>query len=255
MGLCPSIRVRPMRSLLRWWQRRLSGLPSFRLRLPSCERSWGRTAGTHRRRPRRTRRLSSPRPDHCAARVGESRGDVMPEALDEIKARRPMPLAKACADDTLVALAMNGDVLPADHGFPARLVVSGWLGAASIKWLGRIEVSEDPLYVPWNTEDYVLIGPNYPANEPARGQAITALTVASLVELPRASTATAATTDDPRTSLRGREPGRDRPVPHRRRPLAGRAHRVTANPGGVGALAVPLESRTRRTHPPGTRHR
>ncbi|HEX5346077.1 MAG TPA: sulfite oxidase [Pseudonocardiaceae bacterium] len=110
--------------------------------------------------------------------------EVMPEALDEIRARRPMPLAKAWADDTLVALAMNGEVLPADHGFPARLVVSGWLGAASIEWLGRIEVSEDPLYVPWNTEDYVLVGPNYPANEPARGPAITALTVASLVELP-----------------------------------------------------------------------
>jgi DMSO/TMAO reductase YedYZ molybdopterin-dependent catalytic subunit len=59
--------------------------------------------------------------------------------------------ATAWADDTLVALAMNGDVLPPDHGFPARLVVSGWLGVASIKWLGRNEVSEEPLYVPWNT--------------------------------------------------------------------------------------------------------
>ena len=110
--------------------------------------------------------------------------DVMPEALDAIRARRPLPLAKACADDTLVALAMNGEVLPPDHGFPARLVVSGWLGAASIKWLGRIEVSEDPLYVPWNTEDYVLIGPDFPANGHGRGPAITALPVASLVELP-----------------------------------------------------------------------
>jgi DMSO/TMAO reductase YedYZ molybdopterin-dependent catalytic subunit len=110
--------------------------------------------------------------------------EVMPEALDEIQARRPMPLAKACADDTLVALAMNGDVLPADHGFPARLVVSGWLGAASIKWLGRIDVSEERLYVPWNTDDYVLIGPDYPADEPARGLAINALKVSSFVELP-----------------------------------------------------------------------
>jgi DMSO/TMAO reductase YedYZ molybdopterin-dependent catalytic subunit len=110
--------------------------------------------------------------------------EVMSEGLDEIRARLPVPLAKACADDTLVALAMNGEVLPADHGFPARLVVSGWLGAASIKWLGRIEVSEDPLYVPWNTEDYVLIGPNFPAHKPARGPAITALPVTSLVELP-----------------------------------------------------------------------
>jgi DMSO/TMAO reductase YedYZ molybdopterin-dependent catalytic subunit len=110
--------------------------------------------------------------------------EVMPEGLDEIRGRRPMPLAKAYADDTLVALAMNGEVLPADHGFPARLVVSGWLGAASIKWLGRIEVSEDRLYVPWNTEDYVLIDPNVPADGPVRGPAITALPVASLVELP-----------------------------------------------------------------------
>jgi DMSO/TMAO reductase YedYZ molybdopterin-dependent catalytic subunit len=108
----------------------------------------------------------------------------MSEGLDEIRARLPVPLAKACAEDTLVALAMNGEVLPADHGFPARLVVSGWLGAASIKWLGRIEVSEDPLYVPWNTEDYVLIGPDFPAKMPARGPAITALPVTSLVELP-----------------------------------------------------------------------
>jgi DMSO/TMAO reductase YedYZ molybdopterin-dependent catalytic subunit len=110
--------------------------------------------------------------------------EVMPEALDEIRARRPMPLAKALADDTLVALAMNGDVLPPDHGYPARVVVSGWLGAASIKWVGRIEVSEQPLYVPWNTEDYVLISPDHPPQGPSLGAPITGIPVASLVELP-----------------------------------------------------------------------
>jgi DMSO/TMAO reductase YedYZ molybdopterin-dependent catalytic subunit len=141
--------------------------------------AWGRGAiGTAEWTGVRLRDLLEP------AGITSGACEVMPEALDEIRARRPMPLAKACADDTLVALAMNGEVLPADHGFPARLVVSGWLGAASIKWLGRIEVSEDPLYVPWNTEKYVLIGPDFPAEKPARGQAITALTVASLVELP-----------------------------------------------------------------------
>jgi DMSO/TMAO reductase YedYZ molybdopterin-dependent catalytic subunit len=110
--------------------------------------------------------------------------EVMPEALDAIRARRPLPVSKAWADDTVVALTMNGEALPPDHGFPARLVVSGWLGAASIKWLGRIQVSEEPLYVPWNTADYVLIGPDYPAVGPARGPAITTLPVASVVELP-----------------------------------------------------------------------
>lgn len=109
--------------------------------------------------------------------------EVMPEALDEIRARRPMQLAKALADDTLLALTMNGETLPLDHGYPARVVVSGWLGAASIKWVGRIEVSEHALHVPWNTEDYVLIGPDYPPQAPSLGMPITGIPVASLVEL------------------------------------------------------------------------
>jgi DMSO/TMAO reductase YedYZ molybdopterin-dependent catalytic subunit len=110
--------------------------------------------------------------------------EVMPESLDQIRARRPLPLAKASADDTLVALAMNGEILPADHGFPARMVVSGWLGAASIKWLTRIQVSQERLYAPWNTVDYVLIGPGYPSDGPARGPAITTLPISVLTELP-----------------------------------------------------------------------
>jgi len=109
--------------------------------------------------------------------------EIMPESLDEIRARRPMPLAKARADDTIVALAMNGEILPPDHGFPARMVVSGWLGAASIKWLTRIEVSQEHLSVPWNTKDYVLIGPGYPSDGPASGPAITTLPISALVEL------------------------------------------------------------------------
>ncbi|WP_182877594.1 sulfite oxidase [Microbispora sp. H10670] len=104
--------------------------------------------------------------------------EVMPEGLDEGRARRPMPLAKALAPDTLLALAMNGEILPPDHGFPARVVVSGWLGAASVKWVGRIEVSDHPLHVAWNTDDYVLVTPGGPAVP------ITSTPVASLVELP-----------------------------------------------------------------------
>lgn len=118
------------------------------------------------------------------AGITDGASEVLAESLDSIRARRPLPLAKARADDTIVAIAMNGEPLPPDHGFPARLLVSGWLGAASIKWLGRIEVSEHPLHVPWNTEDYVLIGPEHPTDGPGRGPAITALGISTLVELP-----------------------------------------------------------------------
>ncbi|MDX3355201.1 molybdopterin-dependent oxidoreductase [Streptomyces sp. ME01-24h] len=98
---------------------------------------WGRGAiGTAEWTGIRLRDLLEP------AGISPGACEVMPEALDEIRARWPMPLAKALADDTLLALTMNGETLPLDHGYPARVVVSGWLGAASIKWVGRIEVSE-----------------------------------------------------------------------------------------------------------------
>jgi len=43
-------------------------------------------------------------------------------------------------DDILVAWAMNGAPLLPQHGFPLRLVVPGWYGMASVKWMNRIEV-------------------------------------------------------------------------------------------------------------------
>ncbi|SEK89232.1 Mo-co oxidoreductase dimerisation domain-containing protein [Nonomuraea pusilla] len=67
--------------------------------------------------------------------------------------RRPLPVGKAMAD-VLVAYEMNGERLPPDHGFPARLVVPGWVGVASIKWLGDLEVSTHEVRTPWNTVFY-----------------------------------------------------------------------------------------------------
>ncbi|MEV6230103.1 sulfite oxidase [Saccharopolyspora shandongensis] len=119
-----------------------------------------------------------------SAGVTSGAREVMPESLDDVRFRRPLPLAKATSDDTVVALAMNGEPLPADHGFPARVVVTGWLGAASVKWLSRIEVSEQRLYSPWNSEDYVLIGSGFSGEARARGPMITTVPVAVLVELP-----------------------------------------------------------------------
>jgi DMSO/TMAO reductase YedYZ molybdopterin-dependent catalytic subunit len=46
----------------------------------------------------------------------------------------------ALADDVLVAWAMNDAPLLPQHGFPLRLIVPGWFGMASVKWLNRIEV-------------------------------------------------------------------------------------------------------------------
>lgn len=110
--------------------------------------------------------------------------DVMPQGLDELSVRRPMPIAKALQDDTLLVYAMNGQTLPPDHGFPVRVLVPGWVGVANVKWVGRIEVSDQPLWSAWNTESYVLIGPGYASSPPAKGPVLSFQTVKSAFELP-----------------------------------------------------------------------
>jgi DMSO/TMAO reductase YedYZ molybdopterin-dependent catalytic subunit len=100
--------------------------------------------------------------------------DVMPAGLDATvvsngtdngHVRRPFPIAKAL-EDVLVAYEMNGRPLTPDHGAPVRIIVPGWVGVANIKWVGQIEVSDQPLYSTWNTTQYRLIGPDYPPDAP-----------------------------------------------------------------------------------------
>jgi DMSO/TMAO reductase YedYZ molybdopterin-dependent catalytic subunit len=48
------------------------------------------------------------------------------------------------ADGPLLAYAVNGEPLPPQHGFPLRLVVPGWYGMTSVKWLAAVELLEKP---------------------------------------------------------------------------------------------------------------
>ncbi len=77
-----------------------------------------------------------------------------------------MPIDIARRPETILAYAMNGDPLPPDNGFPVRAVVPGWIGTNSIKWVGRIVVSSEPIKVKWNTTSYAMHGPDYP-DDPA----------------------------------------------------------------------------------------
>jgi DMSO/TMAO reductase YedYZ molybdopterin-dependent catalytic subunit len=62
----------------------------------------------------------------------------------EISFARSLPLGKAQQPDVLLAYRMNGKELPIEHGHPVRVVVPGWYGMASVKWLKRIIVSKQP---------------------------------------------------------------------------------------------------------------
>jgi DMSO/TMAO reductase YedYZ molybdopterin-dependent catalytic subunit len=70
---------------------------------------------------------------------------VMFRGMDQVPGKVPpfvrsVPIEKAMHPDTLVALEMNGAPLARHHGFPARALVPGWIGAASCKWLTEIRV-------------------------------------------------------------------------------------------------------------------
>ena len=76
-----------------------------------------------------------------------------PRPPGKIHYARSLPIAKA-SDDVLLAFEMNGQPLPASHGFPLRAVVPGWFGMASVKWLQRIIVTEAPFNGYYQSIDY-----------------------------------------------------------------------------------------------------
>lgn len=88
--------------------------------------------------------------------VGADRGviETAEGAELEMPYARSLPVEKAMSREVLVATEMNGQPLTTDHGFPARLVVPGWYGMASVKWLVRIVALTDRFDGYFQTEDY-----------------------------------------------------------------------------------------------------
>jgi DMSO/TMAO reductase YedYZ molybdopterin-dependent catalytic subunit len=69
---------------------------------------------------------------------------------------RGLPVEKALDPDTLLAYRMNGELLEPAHGFPLRLIVPGWYGVASVKWLHRIEAATAPFRGYYQTVKYTV---------------------------------------------------------------------------------------------------
>src|SRR5437868_12233499 len=78
-----------------------------------------------------------------------------PRPAGKINFVRSLPVEKAM-DDVLLAFAMNGEPLSAAHGFPLRAVIPGWYGMASIKWLQRIIVTDQPFNGYYQSIDYAF---------------------------------------------------------------------------------------------------
>ena len=65
---------------------------------------------------------------------------VVPGGTEAVRFERSLKLDDARGSEALLAYAMNGEELPIQHGYPLRLVVPGWYGMTSVKWLTEIEV-------------------------------------------------------------------------------------------------------------------
>lgn len=70
-----------------------------------------------------------------------------------------VPLDKALRPEVLLAYEMNGQPLPPVHGAPLRVVVPGWIGARSVKWLSHITVQEEPSENYFQAKAYRLFPP------------------------------------------------------------------------------------------------
>ena len=69
-------------------------------------------------------------------------------------------MPKALSGDVLLAWAMNGEPLTAEHGAPLRIVVPGYAGVRSAKWVGEIRVQDRPSEAFQQSRDYLLFPPD-----------------------------------------------------------------------------------------------
>ena len=78
---------------------------------------------------------------------------VLAEGADAAVMTRSVPIDK-CLSDALIVFAQNGEAIRPEQGYPMRLFLPGWEGNISIKWLRRLEVSDQPFYTREETSEY-----------------------------------------------------------------------------------------------------
>jgi len=162
-----------------------NGRDLYRPQVPGVQ--WGKGAVG-------TARFAGPRLRDVLQRAGvkPTGKHVMFRGLDEVPGKVPpfirsIPIEKALDADTLIATHMNGAPLTKHHGFPARVLVPGWVGAASCKWIAEIKLLDKEFAGNFMNPGYRL--PNEPVRpgetvNPENTHPITALSVKSVISGP-----------------------------------------------------------------------
>lgn len=83
---------------------------------------------------------------------------MLAEGSDNSKMGRTLPIDKIL-DDAMIVWGQNGEALRPEQGYPVRLLVPGWEGNLCVKWLRRLEFSEEPWYCKEETSKYTDLKP------------------------------------------------------------------------------------------------
>ncbi|HXQ93980.1 MAG TPA: sulfite oxidase [Thermoplasmata archaeon] len=79
------------------------------------------------------------------------------EVPEELTYAMSVPLGKAMHPDTILAFEMNGEPLTPAHGFPVRVIVPGWYGMGSVKWVTRISLIDHSFRGYFRTHPYTFV--------------------------------------------------------------------------------------------------
>ena len=89
---------------------------------------------------------------------------VIAEGADAAAMSRSIPLEK-CLDDAMIALYQNGEAIRPEQGFPMRLLLPGFEGNTSVKWLRRLNVTDAPVNARDETSHYTELMPSGKARQ------------------------------------------------------------------------------------------
>ncbi len=84
---------------------------------------------------------------------------LIAEGADAFAMNISVPLEKAM-DDAMLALYQNGERLRPENGYPMRLLLPGWEGVLNVKWVRRIEISDQPVMARNETSKYTELLPS-----------------------------------------------------------------------------------------------
>ena len=98
--------------------------------------------------------------------------DLAPEAVPAQPYGSSIPLHKAMSEEVLLAWEMNSAPLPRVHGGPVRVVVPGYIGARSVKWVSAITVQPVPSENYFQALDYRVLPPETNPDTASPGEGI-----------------------------------------------------------------------------------